>query len=124
MANAGCARTSATLALMVLAVVALGACESKDTGNAAPTLQVTESRNAGKVIAESLCAACHAVAHTDASPHAEAPPLRHLGRKYPVRHLEEALAEGIFVGHPDMPAFQLQPDDINALLHYLESVQT
>ncbi|MFN3313661.1 MAG: c-type cytochrome [Hyphomonas sp.] len=124
MANSGRARTSALMAFAGLALMGLSACQTSDTDNAAPSAQLSESRTAGKALAESLCAACHAVARSDASPHPEAPPLRHLGRKYPVRHLEEALAEGIFVGHPDMPAFQLQPDDIDALLDYLESIQT
>lgn len=77
----------------------------------------------GEEIAASLCAACHAISTKDASTHPEAPPLRQLSELYPVRALEEALAEGIMVGHPDMPPFQLEPDAIDALLTYLESIQ-
>lgn len=115
------------LAIMTFAgtsALGLSACKSAEAGNAATPGAVTEISSPGQILAESLCAACHAVARTDVSPHAEAPPLRHLGRNYPVRHLEEALAEGIFVGHPDMPTFQLQPDDIDALLDYLDSIQS
>ncbi len=77
----------------------------------------------GAEIAGRLCSGCHAVGPTDAGLHAEAPPLRLLSQKYPIRALEEALAEGIVVGHPDMPAFAFEPDEIEALLSYLESIQ-
>jgi cytochrome c len=35
----------------------------------------------------------------------------------------EALAEGIETGHPTMPAFQLDPDQIHDLLSYLKSLE-
>ncbi len=37
--------------------------------------------------------------------------------------LEEAFAEGVLVGHPDMPEFTLSAEDIDALLSYIQSVQ-
>jgi hypothetical protein len=40
-----------------------------------------------------------------------------------VANLEEALAEGISVGHPAMPQFQFSPEDADALIAYLESIQ-
>lgn len=52
-----------------------------------------------------------------------APPFRTLSEAYPVESLSEAFAEGVLVGHPDMPEFQLAPDDIDALLAYIQSVQ-
>jgi hypothetical protein len=33
-----------------------------------------------------------------------------LEARYPLEALEEALAEGIVTGHPDMPQFALEPD--------------
>jgi mono/diheme cytochrome c family protein len=36
--------------------------------------------------------------------------------------LEEALAEGISTGHPDMPEFVADPDQIDAILAYIESL--
>jgi mono/diheme cytochrome c family protein len=120
MAHSGPKRTSAVIALAAFAITA---CQSTDTDKVATPSEVMDISSPGGTLAETLCSACHAVTRTDASPHPEAPPLRHLSDKYPVRHLEEALAEGIFVGHPDMPAFQLQPDEIDALLDYLESIQ-
>jgi mono/diheme cytochrome c family protein len=40
-----------------------------------------------------------------------------------VDHLGEALAEGITVGHADMPEFVLEPDEIDAFIAYLESLE-
>jgi mono/diheme cytochrome c family protein len=46
-----------------------------------------------------------------------------LSRKYPIEGLAESLAEGLSVGHPDMPEFVFEPDDIAAILAYLNSIQ-
>ena len=77
----------------------------------------------GKLIAETRCSTCHAIGPTGNSPHQDAKPFRQLSDNYPVRNLEEALAEGIVVGHPDMPMFVLSPYEIDSLLTYLESIQ-
>ena len=77
----------------------------------------------GRLIAETRCSSCHAIGPTGNSPHQDAKPFRQLSENYPVRNLEEALAEGIVVGHPDMPMFVLSPYEIDALLTYLESIQ-
>jgi hypothetical protein len=52
-----------------------------------------------------------------------APPFRTLSQSYPLNSLEEAFAEGILVGHPDMPDFQLEPAQIDHLIAYLNSIQ-
>jgi len=49
--------------------------------------------------------------------------LRTLHKRYPVETLAEALAEGIQTGHPTMPEFQLEPDQIHDLLTYLKSLE-
>ncbi len=76
----------------------------------------------GEAIARANCARCHAIEKTGDSPHAKAPPFRTLARRYPLETLEEALAEGIMVGHSDMPEFTLEPDEITAFLAYLDSL--
>ncbi|WP_439514628.1 c-type cytochrome [Oceanibaculum nanhaiense] len=78
---------------------------------------------AGRVIAEERCARCHAIAATGDSPFPAALPFRELHRKYPVEQLAEALAEGIAVGHPDMPEFVLQPAEIEDFIAFLNSLQ-
>ena len=77
----------------------------------------------GEAMAENLCAPCHAIGRTDTSPHPEALPLRNLSKKYPVQALAGPLSEGIIVGHPDMPEWQFEPQHVEALLAYLESIQ-
>ena len=79
----------------------------------------------GKAIAQANCGKCHAIGPTGASPNPKSPPFRTLSHKYPLSDLEEALAEGIVVGHEgaEMPQFQLSTGQIEALLAYLGSIQ-
>ena len=79
-------------------------------------------RERGRALVERECASCHAVSHTGQSPHNMAPPFRELPKKYPVEHLAESLAEGIVVGHKDMPEFLFEPNDIEAILAYISSL--
>jgi mono/diheme cytochrome c family protein len=77
---------------------------------------------AGRKLAEDNCARCHAIAQKQQSPHPDAPPFRVIAGKGNVDNLQEALAEGIMVGHADMPEFQLEPKDIDNFLSYLKSL--
>ena len=58
-----------------------------------------------------------------ASPHAEAPPFRTLHERYDVGDLEEALVEGLVSGHPDMPEFEFEPEQAEAIVAYLRSLE-
>ncbi|NRG18127.1 cytochrome c [Rhizobiales bacterium] len=78
----------------------------------------------GRQLAEDSCGRCHAVGEGGESPLTGAPAFRDLSKRYPVETLEEALAEGIITGHPDMPEFILQPDEIDAFIGYLKTIQT
>jgi mono/diheme cytochrome c family protein len=80
----------------------------------------------GRVIARQNCGRCHAVGASGKSANPKSPPFRHLARKYPLANLEEALGEGIVVGHEgvEMPQFRLDTAQIEALLAYLASIQT
>lgn len=77
----------------------------------------------GREIAKVNCASCHAISTDDQSQHPEAPPLRELSARYPLDALEEAFVEGIYVGHPDMPQFEASPEQVDALLAYLDTIQ-
>ena len=57
------------------------------------------------------------------SPLTIAPPFRTLHKHYPIETLAESLAEGIQTGHPTMPMFQLEPDQINDFLSYLKTLE-
>jgi cytochrome c len=69
------------------------------------------------------CSPCHAVGPAGESPHKQAPAFRTLGQRYPIESLEEALGEGIMSGHPDMPEFKFDADDVGAIIAYLKSIQ-
>lgn len=77
----------------------------------------------GRALAQAECGTCHAVGPTGASPLLYAPPFRDLHRRYPVEDLAEALAEGILTGHPAMPQFRFEPQEIEALIGYLKSLE-
>ena len=110
--------------LLTITGLALTACTAASELPSAPTPAVATSSDAarGRQFAESSCARCHAIGAADASPRPDAPPLRTLHRRYPIDSLEEAFAEGIQVGHPDMPQFVLEPRQIRDLLVYLRSI--
>jgi cytochrome c len=77
----------------------------------------------GEVLLTRACGSCHAVGRGDSADKG-APPFRTLGQRYPVEDLEEeALGEGFMSGHPDMPEFQFDADDVGAIIAYLKSIQ-
>ncbi|MBB40923.1 MULTISPECIES: c-type cytochrome [Hyphomonas] len=121
---------------LMTGLIMLGACNSTSVPDSDDSVSVVPSAEedgeefaydskvkVGKLIAETRCSTCHAIGPTGSSPHQDAKPFRQLSENYPVRNLEEALAEGIVVGHPDMPMFVLSPYEIDALITYLESIQ-
>jgi cytochrome c len=77
----------------------------------------------GKTFALNNCARCHSIDRVTPSPLKIAPPFRTLHTRYPVETLAEALAEGIQTGHPTMPEFQLDPDQIHDLLAYMKTLE-
>lgn len=111
------------LVCALAAAACLGACSmiSADPPRAEP-LTVADAA-AGQQLAETHCSSCHAIGAEGVSPHQLAPPFRTLSRAYPISSLEEAFAEGTLVGHPDMPEFRLEPDEVDALIAYIHTVQ-
>jgi cytochrome c len=89
----------------------------------APSLAASPSEERGKTFAINNCARCHAISRVGQSPLKIAPPFRTLHTRYPIETLAEALAEGIQTGHPTMPEFQLDPDQIHDLLSYLKGLE-
>lgn len=75
----------------------------------------------GQAIAEKLCARCHAIISGQKSKHGLAPTFPAIANRYSVWGLQEALAEGIIVGHADMPKFAFSPAEINNLLAYMDT---
>src|SRR5262249_46356894 len=77
----------------------------------------------GRAFARANCATCHSIDKVSPSPLAIAPPFRTLHERYPVESLEEALAEGIVTGHPTMPEFRLEPDQVGNFIAFLKSLE-
>ena len=88
-----------------------------------PAAAASPQEQRGKTFALNNCAKCHSIDRVTASPLTIAPPFRTLHERYPIETLSEALAEGISTGHPTMPAFQLDPDQIGDLLAYLKTLE-
>jgi cytochrome c len=76
----------------------------------------------GRLIAQANCQRCHSIERTGDSPFVEAPPFRDIARIYDVSGIEEALVEGIVVGHPAMPEFQMTGEQAAAITAYIESL--
>jgi cytochrome c len=88
-----------------------------------PALALSPAEQRGKTFALNNCARCHSIDRVTPSPLKIAPSFRILHSRYPVETLGEALAEGIVTGHPTMPEFQLDPDQIHDLLSYLKTLE-
>ena len=70
------------------------------------------------------CARCHAIDATSLSPEPKAPPFRDVVTKYEPAALEEALAEGIVTGHEQMPEFTFEPEEVAAIVAYLDTLKS
>ena len=88
-----------------------------------PALAASPAEQRGKTFAQNNCARCHSIDRATESPLKIAPPFRTLHTRYPIESLQEALAEGIVTGHPTMPEFQLDPDQIHDLLAFLKTLE-
>ncbi|MDZ4375519.1 MAG: cytochrome c [Phenylobacterium sp.] len=90
---------------------------------AASTAQAAGSER-GETLIRRHCGTCHAPGPQGTSPEPAAPPLRELNRRYDPEMLSEALGEGLLTGHPLMPEFRFEPEDVEAILQYLRAIQT
>ena len=88
-----------------------------------PAAAASPQQQRGKTFALNNCAKCHSIDRVSPSPLKIAPPFRTLHKRYPIETLGEALAEGISTGHPTMPEFQLETDQIGDLLVYLKTLE-
>jgi mono/diheme cytochrome c family protein len=73
----------------------------------------------GRELAELNCASCHNIERTGDSPFDAAPPFRTIPEKYKPSELEEAFVEGIVVGHPAMPEWQMTGEQAAALTAFI-----
>ena len=104
-------------ALAILTSILLTACASAAEQPTGAALAAD-----GREIGQSQCASCHAIGRTGESPNPAAPRFDRLLERYRADVLEEELIEGVRVAHP-MPEFQLNPQGVDALVVYLQSIQ-
>lgn len=102
------------LPLAALILFAAGAARADET----PTPE------RGEALIQRHCGGCHAAGRSGDSAEPAAPPFRELHRRYEPETLAEALAEGILTGHPAMPEFRFQDDEVRSIILYLDSIQT
>jgi mono/diheme cytochrome c family protein len=98
---------------MVIAVALLGSLTPLAASNPAQ----------GKRLAMTYCAGCHSIDKVGPSPLKIAPPFRTLHERYPVDTLQEALGEGIVTGHPTMPQFSFDADQVGDFLAFLKTLE-
>jgi cytochrome c len=98
--------------IMVLLSAVLGSAPSHAT-----------SPEQGKRLALIYCAKCHATDKVSPSPFKPAPPFRDLHKHYPVETLQEALAEGLVTGHPAMPEFRFDADQVGDFIAFLKTLE-
>ena len=77
----------------------------------------------GRRLARLYCAKCHAIDKVSPSPLKIAPPLRTLHERYPIETLQESLAEGIVTGHPTMPQFSFDGDQVGDFIAFLKTLE-
>jgi len=70
------------------------------------------------------CTDCHAIGKTGDSRFAPAPPFRELHDRYDVELLSEALVEGLVTAHPEMPEFEFDPDQAEAIIQYIKTLES
>jgi cytochrome c len=90
---------------------------------ATQVMAASPAEQRGKTFVLTNCARCHSIDRVSPSPLKIAPPFRTLHLRYPIETLGEALAEGISTGHPTIPEFRLDPDQIHDLLSYLKTLE-
>jgi cytochrome c len=100
----------------------LAAIASCLTGQSALAQQTPQAQR-GLTILRVNCERCHAIDMTSNSPLAIAPAFRTLHLKYPIESLERPLTEGIIAGHPTMPQFRFERDQVVDILAYLKTLE-
>ena len=83
-----------------------------------------EERRNGKEMLQKLCARCHSVGRTGASPNRLAPPFRTFSEtKLYDSDFMQRLQDGLTSIHPFMPTFRFNREDAEEVLNYMKSIQ-
>jgi cytochrome c len=106
---------------LLWAVIALGAIALYGGGPA--LAQQPPAAQRGLTFVRVHCAQCHSIDQVSESPLTIAPAFRTLHLKYPIESLQRPLSEGIIAGHPTMPQFRLDADQVADVIAYLKTLQ-
>ena len=87
-----------------------------------PAMAQQSGVDAGRELLSRLCSNCHAIGAKERSRHPAAPPFKQVMKRYKAQMLAEALAEGLSTGHPDMPDFTFEPEQVAVILEYLDAL--
>ena len=77
---------------------------------------------AGQRLAQRICGECHAVTGNGPSPLADAPLFKDLPGQFDLSQFTDAYDSGMFEGHPRMPLVELDPDQLDELAAFLNSL--
>jgi cytochrome c len=76
----------------------------------------------GHALLSEMCASCHAIERSGASPHPAAPPFRIISRRLDIDDVYEKLREGLSSGHRDMPTFRFTREDARGVRAYMRTI--
>lgn len=120
--------TENNLACICLSLLASGllmqACAEQVEAPTEYETPAAELMGQGEAMVENLCVSCHAIKRDDQSLHPDAPALRDLSKTMNLEELRTPMMEGMIVDHPDMPEWAFEPHHVDALLYYLNSIQS
>jgi cytochrome c len=85
--------------------------------------QQSPAEQRGLTFVRANCEQCHSIDRVSESTLPIAPPFRALHLKYPIESLQRPLSEGIIAGHPTMPQFRLDADQVTDVIAYLKTLQ-
>ena len=110
--------------LPLVAILALAGCATAAPSGLAPTarpqsLFVSE----GRAVAQTRCAACHAIDALGESPRSGAPPFTQIRLRFNAITWERAMRAIGEGGHEEMPAVSLDPSEIRDLRAYIDSLR-
>jgi mono/diheme cytochrome c family protein len=77
----------------------------------------------GRTLSVRLCAQCHAIGKSGASPRIGALPFRHLEQRVNLDTFAGRLRQGLMSSHQDMPVFRFTREDSRAMVAYLRVIQ-
>ncbi len=104
--------------LSALTALALTACAS------APATPPPGDPVEGQKVAGELCASCHAIGATGASPSPVAPPLRTVLASYDPDRLASDLENAVAIRHLEMPRFYFGGNHARDVVAYIRTIQT